>query len=234
MAVIRKPQGIPSLAASGWTAERLLQYYLTPTKAVGALWRPRVVRTCSNKLPNTQTYRLVETQLTPEAPSVHSQWTPFSPPPEALLISPPAQVHRLDSATGGLLCCAKTRPALSNLSRAFAGRQPARQAGCDAIVTLHRSVTTGVISDRVTCGGVVFRYRSAIERLCWDASRETESSTHHCKTGGANVISTRTVAFHPFHEPSLCLNASIRTYSTLYASASMRTVVSISRAIPVP
>uniref|UniRef100_A0A061S6C4 Pseudouridine synthase n=1 Tax=Tetraselmis sp. GSL018 TaxID=582737 RepID=A0A061S6C4_9CHLO len=75
-AVVLKPEGIPTVEPSepnGWTAERLLPYFLRPTTETGALWRPRTV-------------------------------------------------HRLDRATSGVLCCAKTRVSLRKLQGAFSER----------------------------------------------------------------------------------------------------------------
>eukprot|EP00873_Tetraselmis_striata_P037104 jgi/Tetstr1/457368/TSEL_043971.t1 len=76
-AAVLKPAGVPTVVPTdpaGWTAERLLPYYLSATSVPGALWRPRTV-------------------------------------------------HRLDSPTAGVLCCAKSREALRQLSAAFSGRR---------------------------------------------------------------------------------------------------------------
>lgn len=75
MAVVVKPEGVPTVGDASWTAERMLPYYLTPSKGVeGVLNRPR-----------------------------------------------PA--HRLDLATSGLLCVAKTRRAMTALCTAFERRE---------------------------------------------------------------------------------------------------------------
>lgn len=79
MAVVVKPEGVPTVGDASWTAERMLPYYLAPVRGVeGALSRPR-----------------------------------------------PA--HRLDLATGGLLCVAKTRRAMAALCTAFGRREPRKR-----------------------------------------------------------------------------------------------------------
>ncbi|KAK3244464.1 hypothetical protein CYMTET_45920, partial [Cymbomonas tetramitiformis] len=41
MAVVEKPPGISTVDTNGWTVQRLLPYFLRPTCAPGAIWRPR-------------------------------------------------------------------------------------------------------------------------------------------------------------------------------------------------
>jgi hypothetical protein len=55
MAVVEKPQGVPSVGPNGWTAERLLSFFLTPAEALGAIHRPRAVRTSIQYDYNTTT-----------------------------------------------------------------------------------------------------------------------------------------------------------------------------------
>ena len=97
MAMVVKPEGIPTVGDASWTAERMLPYYLEPTAGVqGALCRPR-----------------------------------------------PA--HRLDLATSGLLCVAKTRRALAALSTAFERRKPRKR---------YRAVLCGKPEDEVKSGSI--------------------------------------------------------------------------------
>eukprot|EP00192_Tetraselmis_astigmatica_P010688 CAMPEP_0117673714 /NCGR_PEP_ID=MMETSP0804-20121206/14625_1 /TAXON_ID=1074897 /ORGANISM="Tetraselmis astigmatica, Strain CCMP880" /LENGTH=368 /DNA_ID=CAMNT_0005482481 /DNA_START=218 /DNA_END=1324 /DNA_ORIENTATION=+ len=122
-AAVLKPQGVPTVVPSepgGWTAERMLPYFLASTTAPGALWRPKAV-------------------------------------------------HRLDSATSGVLCCGKARAALKELSQAFAQRLTTKRyrallvghlEGDGIIDTPLLNRDTGAMQEAVTRYAVVKHTRS--------------------------------------------------------------------------